>query len=59
MMVGMDAQAIWYYGSGFGESHCYILVMSAIKIVTANPQLHARDLGGSAMMSDVTNAVSQ
>jgi len=34
-------------------------LMQAIEAVTANPQLHTRDLGGSAMMKDVTNAVCQ
>ena len=32
-------------------------LMAAIEKVTANPKLHTRDLGGSAMMSDVTTAV--
>jgi tartrate dehydrogenase/decarboxylase/D-malate dehydrogenase len=31
--------------------------MQAIEKVTANPKLHTRDLGGTAMMKDVTNAV--
>ena len=34
-------------------------LMQAIEAVTANSQLHNRDLGGSAMMKDVTNAVCQ
>ena len=34
-------------------------LMQAIEAVTANSQLHTRDLGGSAMMKDVTNAVCQ
>jgi tartrate dehydrogenase/decarboxylase/D-malate dehydrogenase len=40
-----------------GEKELGKKLMQAIEIVTANPQLHTRDLGGSAMMSDVTNAV--
>ena len=32
-------------------------LMRAIEAVTANPQLHTRDLGGNAMMKDVTNAI--
>ncbi len=34
-------------------------LMKAIEKVTSNPQLHTRDLGGSAMMKDVTEAVIQ
>ena len=34
-------------------------LMQAIEAVTANPQLHTRDLGGNAMMKDVTNAVCE
>ncbi len=33
------------------------LLMGAIESVTANPTLHTRDLGGKAMMQDVTAAV--
>jgi tartrate dehydrogenase/decarboxylase/D-malate dehydrogenase len=40
-----------------GEKELAAKLMHAIETVTANPQLHTRDLGGSAMMSDVTNAV--
>jgi len=40
-----------------GEKAIAAKLMSAIEKVTANPKLHTRDLGGSAMMSDVTNAV--
>jgi tartrate dehydrogenase/decarboxylase/D-malate dehydrogenase len=32
-------------------------LMKAIELVTANPKFHTRDLGGNAMMSDVTAAV--
>jgi tartrate dehydrogenase/decarboxylase/D-malate dehydrogenase len=42
-----------------GEKELGKVLMHAIEIVTANPKLHTRDLGGSAMMSDVTNAVIQ
>ena len=34
-------------------------LMQAIEAVTANPKLHTRDLGGNAIMKDVTNAVCQ
>jgi tartrate dehydrogenase/decarboxylase/D-malate dehydrogenase len=34
-------------------------LMKAIEKVTINPQLHTRDLGGNAMMKDVTEAVIQ
>jgi tartrate dehydrogenase/decarboxylase/D-malate dehydrogenase len=40
-----------------GEKMLGAKLMAAIEKVTANPKLHTRDLGGSAMMSDVTNAV--
>jgi tartrate dehydrogenase/decarboxylase / D-malate dehydrogenase len=40
-----------------GEKALGAKLMAAIEKVTANPKLHTRDLGGSAMMSDVTNAV--
>ena len=40
-----------------GEKALGAKLMTAIEKVTANPKLHTRDLGGSAMMSDVTNAV--
>jgi tartrate dehydrogenase/decarboxylase/D-malate dehydrogenase len=40
-----------------GEKVLGAKLMNAIEKVTANPKLHTRDLGGSAMMSDVTNAV--
>jgi tartrate dehydrogenase/decarboxylase/D-malate dehydrogenase len=40
-----------------GEKALGAKLMAAIEKVTANPKLHTRDLGGSAMMSDVTSAV--
>ena len=40
-----------------GEKDLGAKLMAAIEKVTANPKLHTRDLGGTAMMSDVTNAV--
>jgi 3-isopropylmalate dehydrogenase len=40
-----------------GEKELAAKLMQAIEKVTANPQLHTRDLGGTAMMKDVTNAV--
>jgi tartrate dehydrogenase/decarboxylase/D-malate dehydrogenase len=40
-----------------GEPIAATLLMSAIESVTANPALHTRDLGGKAMMQDVTAAV--
>jgi tartrate dehydrogenase/decarboxylase/D-malate dehydrogenase len=40
-----------------GEKTLGAKLMAAIEKVTANPKLHTRDLGGTAMMSDVTNAV--
>jgi tartrate dehydrogenase/decarboxylase/D-malate dehydrogenase len=42
-----------------GEKVLGAKLMAAIEKVTANPKLHTRDLGGSAMMSDVTNAVME
>jgi tartrate dehydrogenase/decarboxylase/D-malate dehydrogenase len=42
-----------------GEKALGAKLMAAIEKVTANPNLHTRDLGGSAMMSDVTNAVME
>jgi tartrate dehydrogenase/decarboxylase/D-malate dehydrogenase len=40
-----------------GEKALGAKLMSAIEKVTANPKLHTRDLGGTAMMNDVTKAV--
>jgi len=40
-----------------GEPVAATLLMGAIESVTANPALHTRDLGGKAMMQDVTAAV--
>ena len=40
-----------------GELVAAKLLMDAIESVTANPTLHTRDLGGKAMMQDVTAAV--
>jgi tartrate dehydrogenase/decarboxylase/D-malate dehydrogenase len=40
-----------------GEKALGAKLMGAIEKVTANPKLHTRDLGGTAMMHDVTNAV--
>mgnify|MGYP006151784501 FL=1 len=40
-----------------GEPVAAKLLMGAIESVTANPTLHTRDLGGKAMMQDVTAAV--
>ena len=40
-----------------GEPVAATLLMGAIESVTANPTLHTRDLGGKAMMQDVTAAV--
>ena len=42
-----------------GEPTLANRLMQAIEAVTANPQLHTRDLGGNAMMKDVTNAVCE
>jgi tartrate dehydrogenase/decarboxylase/D-malate dehydrogenase len=41
-----------------GETDAAARLMQAVEHVTANPALHTRDLGGTAMMADVTNAVS-
>jgi tartrate dehydrogenase/decarboxylase/D-malate dehydrogenase len=40
-----------------GEAEAARRVMRAIEQVTANPKLHTRDLGGSATMNEVTEAV--
>jgi tartrate dehydrogenase/decarboxylase / D-malate dehydrogenase len=40
-----------------GESAAARRLMEAVEKVTANPQLHTRDLGGSARTEEVTNAV--
>jgi tartrate dehydrogenase/decarboxylase/D-malate dehydrogenase len=40
-----------------GEKTLGEKLMAAIEKVTANPKLHTRDLGGTAMMSAVTNAI--
>jgi tartrate dehydrogenase/decarboxylase/D-malate dehydrogenase len=40
-----------------GETSSAQQLMKAIELVTANPKFHTRDLGGDAMMSDVTAAV--
>ena len=40
-----------------GEAAAAQRLMQAIEQVTANPALHTRDLGGSAITSDVTRAV--
>ena len=40
-----------------GEPVAAKLLMGAIESVTANPTLHTRDLGGKAIMQDVTAAV--
>jgi tartrate dehydrogenase/decarboxylase/D-malate dehydrogenase len=40
-----------------GEKELGAKLMQAIEKVTANPKLHTRDLGGTAMMKDVTDAV--
>jgi tartrate dehydrogenase/decarboxylase/D-malate dehydrogenase len=40
-----------------GEKDLGAKLMQAIEKVTANPKLHTRDLGGTAMMKDVTDAV--
>jgi len=40
-----------------GEKDAAARLMQAVEHVTANPALHTRDLGGSATMADVTNAV--
>ena len=40
-----------------GETDAAARLMQAVEHVTANPALHTRDLGGTAMMADVTSAV--
>jgi len=40
-----------------GEADAARRVMQAIEEVTANPRLHTRDLGGTATMAEVTEAV--
>ncbi len=40
-----------------GEFGAAARLMKAIEGVTADPKLHTRDLGGSAMTADVTAAV--
>jgi tartrate dehydrogenase/decarboxylase/D-malate dehydrogenase len=40
-----------------GEMDAAARLMQAVEHVTANPALHTRDLGGTAAMADVTNAV--
>jgi tartrate dehydrogenase/decarboxylase/D-malate dehydrogenase len=40
-----------------GEKDAAKCLMTAIEKVTTNPALHTRDLGGTAMMKDVTEAV--
>ena len=40
-----------------GEAQAAARLMAAIESVTANPQLHTRDLGGQARTVDVTRAV--
>jgi tartrate dehydrogenase/decarboxylase/D-malate dehydrogenase len=40
-----------------GENEAARLVMRSIELVTANPQLHTRDLGGNATTRQVTAAV--
>lgn len=40
-----------------GEPAAAARVMRAIERVTSDPSLHTRDLGGTAVMSDVTNAM--
>jgi tartrate dehydrogenase/decarboxylase/D-malate dehydrogenase len=40
-----------------GEMEAAGKLMQAVEHVTANPKLHTRDLGGTAMTADVTNAV--
>jgi len=42
-----------------GEQDAANKLMGAIEKVTSNPALHTRDLGGVAMMKDVTKAVIQ
>jgi tartrate dehydrogenase/decarboxylase/D-malate dehydrogenase len=40
-----------------GENEAARRLMKAVESVTANPQLHTRDLGGAATTADVTEAV--
>ena len=40
-----------------GENDAAAALMRVIETVTANPSLHTRDLGGTALTADVTNAV--
>lgn len=40
-----------------GEKDAAKYLMTAIEKVTGNPSLHTRDLGGTAMMKDVTQAI--
>ena len=40
-----------------GETDAAARLMQAVEHVTANAALHTRDLGGTARMADVTNAV--
>jgi tartrate dehydrogenase/decarboxylase/D-malate dehydrogenase len=40
-----------------GEMAAAKRLMQAVEHVTANPKLHTRDLGGSAMTAEVTEAV--
>jgi tartrate dehydrogenase/decarboxylase / D-malate dehydrogenase len=42
-----------------GEHDAAKKLMGAIETVTSNPMLHTRDLGGTAMMKDVTAAIIQ
>ena len=40
-----------------GETDAAQRLMKAVESVTANPSLHTRDLGGTAMTADITAAV--
>src|SRR6202007_2782118 len=40
-----------------GEADAAAMLMQAIERVTANPELHTRDLGGTATTAQVTDAV--
>ncbi|MBE2293601.1 MAG: tartrate dehydrogenase [Phycisphaerales bacterium] len=42
-----------------GETEAAATLMKAVESATANPQLHTRDLGGTATTADVTQAVCQ
>jgi len=42
-----------------GENAAARRVMQAVEKVTADPKLHTRDLGGSAVTADVTRAVCE